>query len=108
MACGQLTVDDKGLIGAIFPHPHHCTQHCSSDEVIGTSHVIILYRTSLVLLYISVVVGLQRFCPPSVKRLNYVMRTLDCLKDLEKQLKMLNTEGVLPGWETHSYKTYGY
>lgn len=43
MACGQLTVDDKGLIGAIFPLPHHCTQHCSSDEVIGASHVIILY-----------------------------------------------------------------
>lgn len=43
MACGQLTVDGKGLIGAIFPHPHHCTQHCSSDEVIGASHVIILY-----------------------------------------------------------------
>lgn len=49
--------------------------------------------------------GTSAILPPPVKRLNYVMLTLDCLKDLEKQLKMLNTEGILPGWETHSYKT---
>lgn len=27
------------------------------------------------------------------------MPTPECFKDLERQLEMLNTEGILPGWE---------